>query len=193
MQARESLTAAAKTPLFRACILLLAGGAAFLYWDRLVSHSPDLGPILRVPHYHHQNASMLTPPATTALPQNAVASRPAVFRVSVTDRTQFDEDHLAAEGRQREQQARDQAALAERMRIEAEERQRAARKAAGRNVIVPFVWINGQRLRNVVKENVVTHSGTDETLIYRNGVASLYYVWEISGQLDSCLLRLREN
>ena len=36
-------------------------------------------------------------------------------------------------------------------------------------------------------------SGTDEALIYNNGRASLYYVWELSGQLNHCRLRVREK
>jgi hypothetical protein len=55
------------------------------------------------------------------------------------------------------------------------------------------VWINYGVRREVKKEKGITHSGTDETLIYTNGRASLYYVWEISGRLDHCLLRVRDN
>jgi hypothetical protein len=54
------------------------------------------------------------------------------------------------------------------------------------------VWINGQCHRDVKKEKGVTGSGTDETFIYANGRATLYYVWEISGRLDHCLLRVRD-
>jgi hypothetical protein len=55
------------------------------------------------------------------------------------------------------------------------------------------VWINYGVRREVKKEKGITHSGTDETLIYTNGRASLYYVWEISGRLDHCLLRVRDD
>jgi hypothetical protein len=55
------------------------------------------------------------------------------------------------------------------------------------------VWINYGVRREVKKEKGITHSGTDETLIYSSGRASLYYVWEISGRLDHCLLRVRDN
>jgi hypothetical protein len=54
------------------------------------------------------------------------------------------------------------------------------------------VWINYDFRREVKKEKGITHSGTDETLIYSNGRASLYYVWEISGRINHCLLRVRD-
>jgi hypothetical protein len=54
------------------------------------------------------------------------------------------------------------------------------------------VWINGECHRDVKKQKGITGSGTDETFIYGNGRATLYYVWEISGRLDHCLLRVRD-
>lgn len=45
----------------------------------------------------------------------------------------------------------------------------------------------------VRKQKGISHSRTDETFVYGNERASLYYVWEISGQLNHCLLRVREN
>jgi hypothetical protein len=54
-------------------------------------------------------------------------------------------------------------------------------------------WINSTQYRELKKQKGITGSGTDETFIYGNGRASLYYVWEISGRLDHCLLRVREN
>jgi hypothetical protein len=55
------------------------------------------------------------------------------------------------------------------------------------------VWINGQWRRQVPKAHGITHSRTDEVPIYRNGRATLYYVWEISGRINDCLLRVRED
>ncbi|MEO5719196.1 MAG: hypothetical protein ABIR29_11585, partial [Chthoniobacterales bacterium] len=55
------------------------------------------------------------------------------------------------------------------------------------------IWINGAHYRNVPKQKGISHSGTDETPVYRSVGASLYYVWEVSGQLNHCLLRMREN
>jgi hypothetical protein len=55
------------------------------------------------------------------------------------------------------------------------------------------VWIGGEWRREVPKQKGITGSRTDETLIYSNGAAALYYVWEISGQIDHCLLRIRDS
>jgi hypothetical protein len=119
----------------------------------------------------------------------------------------------------REQAQREQAVLAEQMRVEMINREREQAKRAGREEIIPLnqfvtipnvggapiqlkivdndvasfdAWVNGAHLHNVKKQKGISHSGTDETLIYENRYASLYYVWEISGTLDSCLLRIRE-
>ena len=60
------------------------------------------------------------------------------------------------------------------------------------NDITSFdVWVNGAHLRDVRKQKGNTHTRTDETLIYQNGKAKLYFVWEISGTLNSCILRIR--
>ena len=93
------------------------------------------------------------------------------------------------------------------------------RKVAGQDVIIPLdedmiishggmsvrvkihdndvtsfdVWINGAWHREVPKQKGITHSGTDETLIYSSGGAQLYYVWELSGKLNHCRLRVRED
>lgn len=116
----------------------------------------------------------------------------------------------AAQERQREQ--------AELARLQ-EERARQEQKARGQDVIFPLdeysvvnvggvgvsvkihdndvtsfdVWIGGQWRHEVPKKKGITHSGTDETLIYDSGRARLYYVWEISGTLNHCRLRVRED
>src|SRR4051794_19892062 len=52
----------------------------------------------------------------------------------------------------------------------------------------------GRDLRRAMKkEQGISGSPTDETLIYTDGRTSLYYVWEISGRLNHCLLRSRER
>lgn len=92
-------------------------------------------------------------------------------------------------------------------------------KAAGRNVVEPLdqwvvvnvggvsinlkihdndvstfdVRVNGRRRHEVKKEKGINGTGADETLIYTAGSASLYYVWEISGKLNHCLLRVRQS
>jgi hypothetical protein len=55
------------------------------------------------------------------------------------------------------------------------------------------VWINGAWHRAVPKQKGITQSRTDETLIYNAGRAWLYYVWEPSGKLNHCLLRVRHD
>jgi hypothetical protein len=54
------------------------------------------------------------------------------------------------------------------------------------------VWLQGQRRHQVQKQKGITGTGSDETLIYANTRAALYYVWEISGELNHCLLRIRD-
>jgi hypothetical protein len=54
------------------------------------------------------------------------------------------------------------------------------------------VWISGGWRRQVPKAHGITHSRTDEVPIYSNGRATLYYVWEISGRLNHCMLRVRD-
>jgi hypothetical protein len=119
----------------------------------------------------------------------------------------------------REQLQRQQAALAERRRAEIDEASAKARQAEGTDVICPLdqtiavnvgglsvsvkihdndvatfdAWINGRRMREVQKQKGISHSRTDETLLYQSGRASLYYVWEISGELNHCVLRVREE
>lgn len=117
-----------------------------------------------------------------------------------------------AEPRRQEQRAADPAQVQlERATVE--------RRAAGQDAIIPLdretpvnvggytisvmihendttsfdVWINGLRRREVPKQKGITGSRTDETLIYGGGRARLYYVWEISGELNHCRLRVRED
>ena len=122
---------------------------------------------------------------------------------------------LAAQQRVAEEMQRQQAESA---RLQ-EERARQEQKARGQDVILPLdqdmiiyvgrmplrvkihdndvtsfdVWINGQWHREVPKQKGITQSRTDETFIYDGGGARLYYVWEPSGKLNSCLLRVRED
>ncbi len=58
------------------------------------------------------------------------------------------------------------------------------------NITTIDVWIGGVR-RSYTKQKGITGSGTDETLVYTNGKTRLYYVWEISGKLNHCILRIR--
>jgi len=123
-----------------------------------------------------------------------------------------------AEAQRIAEQARRDQAVAEQQRAMREQKLLEEQKAAGRDQHVPFdqwqivnvggevlrvkihdndvtsfdVWIDYGPRREVNKEKGITHSGTDETLIYSNGRAALYYVWEISGKLNHCLLRVRD-
>lgn len=119
----------------------------------------------------------------------------------------------------REQSQRADAERAEQMRVEAARQEELRKKADGRDVIVPLdqtvviygvggatvtvkvhdndvtsfdVWVNGRYQSEVHKNKGISRSQTDETLIYSNGSGSLYYVWEISGRLNNCLLRVRD-
>ncbi len=123
------------------------------------------------------------------------------------------------ERKRREQVQREQAALSDRLRNEQRARDEARERAKGTNHIIPLdsystvpvgsstvrvkihdndvtsfdVWIDGSWRHEVKKEKGITGSGTDETLIYASGKARLYYVWEISGRLNSCQLRVRTD
>jgi hypothetical protein len=105
-------------------------------------------------------------------------------------------------------------------RTNAERAEKERQKAAGIDVIAPLeqwfvlqnvggsdvnlrihdndvtsfdIWVNGSLRREVPKQKGISGSRTDETLIYSNGRSKLYYVWEISGTLNHCLLRVRED
>lgn len=119
----------------------------------------------------------------------------------------------------REELQGEQAALADRLRAENRRQSIENQRSSGRDVIAQLdmpiavevggsrvsvqihdddtnsfdVWLNGVHQRQMMKQKGISHSGTDETLLYSNGRARLYYVWEISGRLDSCLLRVREE
>lgn len=119
----------------------------------------------------------------------------------------------------REQLQREQAANAERIRQENERREADRIRVAGTDTIVPLdtdspvnvagqlvkvkvhdndvvsidVWVDGRWFRDLKKQKGITQSGTDETLIFTNGRAALYYVWELSGKLNHCRLRVREG
>ncbi len=120
---------------------------------------------------------------------------------------------------QREQLQREQAANADRLRQENRAREEALARAKGTDHIIPLdtycsvpigassisvkihdndvtsidVWINGSWRHELKKEKGISGSGTDETLIYTSGRSRVYYVWELSGELNHCLLRVHEN
>jgi hypothetical protein len=122
-----------------------------------------------------------------------------------------------AEAKRMEEQARRDQAVAEQQRAR-EQELLEQQKASGRDHHVPLddwqtidvggesvtlkihdndvtsfdVWMNYGVRREVKKEKGIPGSRTDETLIYSNGRAALYYVWEISGRINHCILRVRD-
>jgi hypothetical protein len=139
-------------------------------------------------------------PAPVHFPRNTVASHEA---------------QLAEQRRQADERQRNQI---ERQRLAAE-RARQEEKAAGQDSVIPLdrhmvvnvggtavdvmihdndttsfdVWIDGYRRREVPKQKGISQSRTDETFLYGTGRANLYYVWELSGKVNHCRLRVREE
>jgi hypothetical protein len=158
-------------------------------------------------------------PSTTASFSNATANqvvvparelnRESYIRSPATERIAEQSRREQAQGKQQRQQQKE---AAKHQRLLEEQ------KAAGRDEHVPFdhwqivnvggesvtlkvhdndttsfdVWINYGIRHEVKKEKGISGSRTDETLIYSNGRAALYYVWEISGRINHCLLRVRD-
>ena len=153
------------------------------------------------------------PPVTTPV------SIPPAFAGGVTDPAAAARTHWEEQRLQREQLQREQAGLADRLRQENRTREEGRARAKGTDHIIPLdsyssvplgassikvkihdndvtsfdVWINGSWRHEVKKEKGISGSGTDETLIYTSGGSRLYYVWELSGELNHCRLRMREN
>lgn len=161
--------------------------------------------------------------AATNLPpvSNAIASatNPANLTQSENSSQQarLAQEHLNAARKQRDQAQADRFAQD---RINAERRELDQRRAAGRTERIPLdqftivrnvggldvtvkihdhdittidVWTGYGGPLQMTKQKGITGTGTDETLIYSNGRARLYYVWEISGKLNHCLLRVRDE
>jgi hypothetical protein len=203
--------------------LLAGACAATALWYYFAHHATARTDPLRVTvHYWPKTISTTPAPAPTVSQQeptgNVSADAPSTsyaFRATVDSQVaQQAEQRRQAEERQREQAA----AQAERDRLIAE-RARLEQKSAGRDVIFALdqqgpvnvggnsvsvkihdndvtsfdVWINGSHYREVPKQKGITQSRTDETLIYSAGGARLYYVWEPSGKLNHCRLRVRED
>jgi hypothetical protein len=158
-------------------------------------------------------------PTTTASLPNAASNQ---IVVSAGQPEQDAPARSTEAARLAEQRHRDQLAQQQRQQQEEAARQQRLleqqQKAAGRDEHVPLdewqivdvggeavrvkihdndvtsfdVWINGQWRHEVPKVHGITHSRTDEVPIYSNRRATLYYVWEISGHLNHCLLRVRD-
>ena len=126
---------------------------------------------------------------------------------------------LARERHRREQEQRDRAVAAARLREKNAREAAEKQRGEGHDTILPLdqygsvyvggswvsvkvhdndvtsfdAWVNGAFYDDLRKEKGLNGSRTDETLIYTNGRASLYYAWELSGKLNHCRLRVREH
>lgn len=153
---------------------------------------------------------------------SATNPRPSVTYTIENPYFRSQQERAAQERLRAAQNAREQLQVARlaQDRAAAEKKERETQKAAGRTERIPLdqssvvpnvggsdvtvkihdndvtsfdVWINGDRRRQVRKQKGITNSRTDETLIYSNSRARLYYVWEISGKPNGCLLRVRDE
>lgn len=187
-----------RAPLAIAAALTVLAGVGLYFWDR--------------------PGSMDTPPPVATAPAPAIL--PTVAQLS-PDLPSADEAGSAevVSSRIDQSQREEASAFADRMRRVAEDVKHAALKAAGINRPVPLdqddyipmpgggVWvkvqgkdmtgldvsINHAQWRQLPKQERISPSGTEETLIYSNGSASLFYVSQVSAGLNHCLLRVREN
>lgn len=177
-----------------------------------VRDRPDLN---RAPRMAAPNSGASLPHVPPAAP-----SPPAVVQVPRGQPFTPESDRrFAEERRRREQEQHDQAIIAQRIRDQNAREAAQRQRDAGIDTIIPLdsdavvnvggisvgvrvhdhdvtsfdVRINGGWKRNFTKNKGVSGSRSDETLIYGNGAASLYYVWEISGKLNHCRLRVRQN
>jgi hypothetical protein len=173
------------------------------HWPRTIGQEPTPVPVLAAP-------------AQT----NAFVSNPPTSYSSEAGVNLQQQNLLAEQRRQAEQQrARVETQnRIERQRLNAE-RAAAEQKAAFQDSITPLdqdmvvdvggfavrvrihdndvtsfdAWIDGVRYREVPKQKGITGTRTDETRIYANGRAHLYYVWEPSGKVNHCRLRVRQD
>jgi hypothetical protein len=197
-----------------AVVVILAGTVAFYFYSHSETRGPKDAAILEATVQPSTRRDDNT--AENIARANTTKPAPLAQSDTSSQRARLAQERLTAQ-RQLEQV---QAAKLAQDRTEAARRELAQQKAVGRNEVVPLdrdtfipdvggsgmtvrihdndvtsfdVWINGGSRRQVIKQKGNTGSRTDETLIYQNGRARLYYVWEISGKLNSCLLRVRDE
>jgi hypothetical protein len=187
-----------RVPLVIAAALTVLGGAGFYFWDR--------------------PGSVYIPPTLATAPTPAILPTVALLSPDIPSADEAGSAEVARSRIDRPQREQS-AAFSDRMRRVAEEVKGAALKAAGINRPVPLdqddyipmpgggVWvkvqdndttgfdvlINHAQWRQLPKQERISPSGTEETLIYSNGSASLFYVSQVSAGLNHCLLRVREN
>ena len=187
-------------------IVIIAGGLVlFDVRSRHVQQQIATVPttVSRMQQFRSPHTVSLVPPNVSVSAENATAT----------------ESSIATQQLPAQQSRSEQAARADEMRATFAQQEVARRRAAGTNVIVPLdettavnvggttlnvrihdndvasfdVWVNGRHSHEVPKQKGISGSRTDETLIYHNARASLYYVWELSGELNHCLLRVRDE
>jgi hypothetical protein len=196
-----------------ASLILIVAAVAFFYFSSWQEQAHVIRAIESSPLPQPYSTSTTTNTPVVALQQpNAEADQ--TTNEMLRERARLEQQRF-----EREQLQRQQAALADRRRVENDEASAKARRAEGTDVLCPLdqtipvnvggssvtvkihdndvttfdAWINGLRMHEVQKQKGISHSRTDETLLYQSGGASLYYVWEISGELNHCLLRVREE
>ena len=196
-----------------ASVILIVAAVSFLY----VSSRQEQVHVIRaiesspLPQPYGTSATTTTPVVSLQQPR---AEADQTSNEMLRERARLEQQRF-----EREQLQRQQAALADRRRAENDEASAKAHRAEGTDVVCPLdqtiavnvggssvavkihdndvttfdAWIDGRRMHEVQKQKGISHSRTDETLLYQSGRASLYYVWEISGELNHCLLRVREE
>jgi hypothetical protein len=175
-----------------------------------VAQQPPVVSRLSVPN--HTAASTSAPGASTTRSERAAGAARFDARVASYN--------AAMELARRDRHAlEEKAAAAERSRLERDKRVAERKRLAGTDILIRLdkfvpidvggsrvtikiqdtgiatfnLWIDSSAHRSVVKQQGLSHTGADETLIYRNGRASLYYVSAISGEQNHCILRVRER
>jgi hypothetical protein len=216
----ERLSAPAPRLWIVVFLLLAVAAAGALLWSRYAdrpaaSRLSITETTRRWPH----TISIQAPPAPTVVAQRpidyGVTVTPSVTVEAYRQPARAQQPQLAQERAVAEERQRDEAER-DRLRSKA---QQLEQKAEGQDLIIPLdqqtivniggvsvtvkihdndvtsfdFWINGSWHREVPKRKGITQSRTDETLIYTSGRARLYYVWELSGKLNHCRLRVRED
>jgi hypothetical protein len=196
-----------------AVVVIAAGSLGFYFFSRSESRGQRDVAILEAPVRPSTRVDI------KPTENNAPANTTKTAYLTQSD-TSLQQARLAQERLNAQAERDRQAIKLAQDRADAARRELAQQKAAGRNEIVPLdrdtfipdvgglgvtvrihdndvtsfdVWINGSWRHQVIKQKGNTGSRTDETLIYQNGRARLYYVWEISGKLNCCLLRVRDE
>lgn len=160
-------------------------------------------------------ATRQAPITTTSLPSGQTTRLPATDNRATAQM----EARSQQERRRREQEQRHQTANAERTRSRNEREAAERQQAAGTDTIAPLdtwfpvdvggspvnlkvhdndvtsfdIWIDGAWRREVAKNKGISGSRTDETFVASRGNAQLFYVWELSGKLNHCRMRVRKN